>query len=77
MSYTDKRNRLYTDSSACDNVSLKEIEEGTYLAPTSIITKKIALAIVITEGDTLDSGVWAVKTSTLYNRQATYGGYTA
>ena len=43
--------------------------EGAYVAPNSIVTQTIKVAIIIEPAETLDASVWAVKTSDTFTRQ--------
>ena len=49
-------------------------EEGAYLPYTSIITNTVKLIFVVNEGENTDSSKWAVSTSDIYTRKATYNG---
>ena len=49
-------------------------EPGSFLPYSAIITQKVYLEIVVTEGTGSNSSAWAVATSDIYTRDATYDG---
>ena len=49
-------------------------EEGSFLPYTTIITKTINLVFVVDEGKDADASKWALSTSDIYTRKATYYG---
>ena len=64
---TDMENQLSTSSS-----NIQEAEEGSFLPITYIFTKTINLTYIVYEGKGDNKSVWAVATSDIYTRQATY-----
>nr|MCR5112935.1 hypothetical protein [Acholeplasmatales bacterium] len=67
---TDMANQINTGSVP------GSLEEGSFLPFTSIITKTIYLEFIVSAGSEDDSSVWAVTTSDIYTRKATYAGVT-
>ena len=69
---TDMANQLDKSS---DKVG-SSIESGAFLPFSSIITKTVALEFIVKEGTGDDATAWAVTTSDIYTRKATYLGTT-
>ena len=68
---TDMENQLSKQSN-----EIKTKEEGSFLPYTYILTKTIHLEYIVSLGTNEDKSVWAVATSDIYTRQATYKGLT-
>ncbi|MBO5542891.1 MAG: hypothetical protein J5936_05570, partial [Acholeplasmatales bacterium] len=77
--YTSMKNQLIKykqdgetiDEQASGNYTA---EPGSFLPYSAIITQKVYLEIVVTEGTGSNSSAWAVATSDIYTRDATYDG---
>ena len=67
-SYTSMKNRLE------DTDPMASVEEGAFLPFESIITQKVYLEIIINKGTGVDDSDWAISTSDIYTRDATYDG---
>lgn len=61
---TDMKNQLYKS-----NITA---EDGSFLPYTSIITKTVQLEFVVREGEDEAAKAWAIATSDIYTRDATY-----
>ena len=61
---TDMKNQLYRNYIAA--------EDGSFLPYTSIITKTVQLEFVVREGENESAKAWAIATSDIYTRNATY-----
>ena len=53
---------------------LKDVEEGSFVPYTSIITQTVNLEIIVSKGSGADASAWAVSTSDLYTREIEYIG---
>ena len=69
---TDMANQLDKSS---DKIT-SAVEAGAFLPFSSIITKTVALEFIVKEGTGDDATAWAVTTSDIYTRKATYLGTT-
>ena len=68
LAYTDMANQLNISKTPDKD------EKGSFLPFTSIITQKVALEIDIHKGSGDEAGAWAISTTDIYTRNATYSG---
>jgi len=68
LAYTDMANQLNITKTPDKD------EKGSFLPFTSIITQKVALEIDIHKGSGDEAGAWAISTTDIYTRNATYSG---
>ena len=74
LAYTDKENKLDDNNSKYNGEYLKDVEVGSFLPFTSIITAKINLDMIIIPSTTTNQSAWAVTTTNSNNVRATYEG---
>ena len=78
LAYTDMDNQLSNnDSKITENgvtENLKDVEVGSFLPYTSIITVKVNLDLIVIPSDIGNANAWAVATEDSYTVMASYEG---
>ena len=75
VAHTDMVNQLIlynTNGTIKSKDQMADVEVGSFLPFTSIITQYVDLEIVINRGTGENSGAWAINTTDIYTRQAEY-----